>query len=577
MKIIIFINKLLFSCSSGLIVSLMVSCNICSENLGYLSTEQYHSETVALSHVMHKDVVAGLKLLHQVDKQVVIGLQEFLRNYYDDLICVVNNVRANNGRCFLVGAGSSGRIAVDIAARCSSDMAVIGIIAGGDSAFIRAREGFEDSESAGEAVMLEHHITSQDLVILISASGSSSFNVGCAQQARKMGATVYYFYNNTHTPAKTQVLFDQLGVIPIVVDSGPQAIAGSTRLQAASVARLALGSLFVDESPQVIVDAFIVANDRITKKLCDIARIIQLEHAIFANPESNFRKIKDESEQGYVTFVGDAVVLRDIVMDTVETAPTFSTNPPRMLCEIGKKRTELQAYLVSVDDNVVAWQKLIGRSISGSDRERSLQFLITEDALLTRPLGQGTMLVGVAWESPVPLTASFARARQHGAKTALILLSEHAVNDIFFDCDVKVILDCLPHDSLGLISAIVLKQVLNMISNGAMILMNKVEGNQMIDVNASNNKLIDRAVRLVQKILADYNGDVVYEYEAIELCICGILCEKKEHENNNIYTPSPVKIAVIMLHKKICFEEAITLLRDYEENLDRVILDLNFC
>lgn len=540
-------------------------------NLSYLSTEKFHPITAALSQTMHKDCVQGLTLLHQVDTQVIAGLQEFSNHYFDNLTKLVNGICANNGRCFLIGSGSSGRIAVDIAARCSKDTPVVGLIAGGDSAFIRAREGFEDSESAGTALIEAHGVTSRDLVMLISASGSAAFNIGCAKQARKVGATVCYFYNSTQVPLKTQNLFEKQGVIPIVIDIGPQAITGSTRLQAATLARLALGTLFTGQSLSKQLAGLAFINTKIAARLPDIARIIKLEHVVFAHPQSNFRKLKDETAQGYVTFIGDKTVFRDIVMDTVETAPTFSTNPPRVLQEAGKKRAEFQAYLVGVKDAVEAWQDLVGRPVNPNDLENCLKFSVTEDALAWRPLGQHNVLIGVAWENPQALAASFALARTQGAKTALILLSEHKISDETVpECDAVLILDDLPHDATGLLGAVALKQVLNMVSNGTMILMNKVDGNQMIDTNASNNKLIDRAVRLTESILTKYWCIAKYDYEAIALCMQTVLNRKKQYEEKNIYTPSPVKIAFTMLYKTIDFEAAVALLCDYQENLERV-------
>ncbi len=546
-------------------------CGASNENLSYLSTEKSNSITTSLSQTMQKDNVQGLSLLHQVDTQVVIGLHEFINKYFAYLTKLVDTTRINKGRCFLIGAGSSGRIAIDIAARCSKDVGVIGIIAGGDSAFIRAREGYEDSEHAGETAIQEYNITSRDLVILISASGSASFNVGCAQQARKIGATVCYFYNSVQVPQKTQVLFDELAVIPILVDIGPQAITGSTRLQAASLARLALGCLFINEQPDTIIKKLIASNAKIVEHLSDIASIIKLSYAVFVDPQSNFRKINDETAQGYVTFVGDKTVLRHIVMDTVETAPTFSTNPPRTFYEIGKKRAEFQAYLADTQDNTYAWQILIGRPLHQNNVEQILQFNITDQGLNMRPLGAGNLLIGVAWEDPKPLMVSFALARKQGAKTALILLAESVMpNHVMPECDAMVIIDGLPHDSTGLVASVILKQVLNMISNGTMILMNKVEGNQMIDVNASNNKLIDRAIRLTQGILASYHDDIKYEYATIEICMHEILQCKKEYEAKNIYTPSPVKLAVTMMYKAVNFADAVRLLYDYQENLNAI-------
>ena len=67
---------------------------------------------------------------------------------------------------------------------------------------IRAKEGFEDSEREGEKAVTAHHIGPKDSVILISASGSASFNVGFGHSAANLGAKVYYFYNSHEIPER---------------------------------------------------------------------------------------------------------------------------------------------------------------------------------------------------------------------------------------------------------------------------------------------------------------------------------------------------------------------------------------
>ena len=153
---------------------------------------------------------------------------------------------------FSVGAGSSGRVAVDLAAKCKNG-SVIGTIAGGDSAMIAAREGFEDSENEGKEALKNYSIQPIDTVVLISGSGSSSFNVGCGHFVADRGAQVLYFYNSKTIPTRTEELFKRIRnpAIPLELDIGPQAIAGSTRLQAATLAEcclgVLLGSLFLSE------------------------------------------------------------------------------------------------------------------------------------------------------------------------------------------------------------------------------------------------------------------------------------------------------------------------------------------
>src|SRR5260221_6627171 len=117
--------------------------------LGSTSTEQLHPLTKSLSQVMHKSVSEGLGLLLAVDEGTAEGLELFIPSI-ETLAPQLAERVGMGGRIFLVGSGSSGRMAVDIAAKSSlvfPQVFVRGIIAGGDSALTRAKERIQDSET----------------------------------------------------------------------------------------------------------------------------------------------------------------------------------------------------------------------------------------------------------------------------------------------------------------------------------------------------------------------------------------------------------------------------------------------
>lgn len=537
--------------------------------LGYLSTEKTNPLTANLSQVMRRNCIEGLDLLAQADERALDGFEYFSQKYLPDLKLLVQNTLAKNGRCFLVGCGSSGRVALDIAAKCASKN-IIGIIAGGDSTFIRAKEGCEDSYDAGKDVAEKYGITNVDLVFPISASGSATFNVGCADQARKAGATVCYFFNSEQVPECTKQLFNN-GVIPILVDIGPQAITGSTRLQAASLAELSLGCLLLKEEPSKLLAALKQGNCEIKNRFEQIAKIIQLEHEVLADPQANFRRLRDETNQGYVTLITDEDTVRPAVIDAVELPPTFCTNRVCTITETEKKKPEFQAFLVGNHSILEAWNALVGRNVNGDDQNDVALFEINESALAKRPIGVGNIVIGVVKENPSHVLSLLRTCKQKGAKTALIQVTDKpadttAVHEL--DASVHI---CVPGaDHSGLVLTVLLKQLLNMVSNSTMILMNKVDGNQMIDVNASNNKLKDRAVRLVEFVFNRYNQPLAMHYETLYGLIIDICARKKEYQEKNIYTPAPVKMAVTMIHRKLNFDQAREFLYEHQENIEKV-------
>lgn len=557
------------------------------------STEQLNPITKNLSQTMQKDVIAGLEQLLEADKKIIEGFKSFLPAI-DFFAPQLAEKVLSGGRVFLVGSGSSGRIAIDIAAKCNSffkecNRPIIGIIAGGDAAFIRAKEGFEDSEIEGEKALSQCNLGPKDTVILISASGSALFNVGCAHFAAEKGSRVMYFYNSKTIPARTQNLFKNHSVIPLLIDIGPQAIAGSTRLQAATLAEAALGSLLVStlyyatkrtqsaqKYPRDLIEKLKEGTRLIGSHLKQVRDFVDKEHEIFSDPRSNFRQLHDRTNQGYVTFLSDESCIRELLIDTTETSPTFSTNPPRRESELLKKRSEFQAYLIGEKENIEAWESLLGRQ---PQNDNVADFLLTckadgPNAYRNRPIGKGNFLIGVAklQDSQEPLKEIMDQLKishQQGGEINLILLCRGKLKKN--DSKYSLILENVPHDSVGFAETILLKQILNLISNGSMILMNKVYGNQMIDVRASNGKLINRCMRLIKEIWRAYYPFSELDDRMLYHYINHVNKLKKDYEEKGMYTPSIVKIILAMLSLQCTpahFKRVVDRLMKEQERID---------
>ena len=571
--------------------------------LGNLTTEQLNPITKQLSQAMHKSIPQGMDLLLDVDENVIKGLVAFIPSIKTLAPALAEKIR-KGGRVFLVGSGSSGRVGIDIAAKCGAKFPsfkeqILGIIAGGFSALIRAREGFEDSEADGEAALKDYHLGQNDIVILISASGSASFNVGCGHFAANQGASVYYFYNSQNIPVRTQRLFERSEnrVVPLCLDIGPQAIGGSTRLQGATLAEACLGALLGSTLylaqgqdhlsttyPIELAFKMLKGLELIRDHLSSIQSFPKIEVQVFSNPHSNFRELKDVTNQGYVTFVALEDSMREVLIDATETSPTFSTNPIRRENEPHKKRAEFRAYLIGQETNRQAWKALLGRDVHPLDIKETENFLLAceEDGLNSfskRPKDEGNFTIGVAKINetiPLPLIQILNGAKNQGGTVGLILicrneLSQEQVKELEETYDSVLVLQNTPSDALGFTETIVLKQVLNLISNSSMVLMNKVHGNQMIDVRASNKKLIDRCVRLVKDIWTEYHPDQAPPNKLLYHYVAHVSVLKKSYEENGIYTPSVVKIVLAMLALNKTpdhFQEVLDFLAEKQERVD---------
>lgn len=146
------------------------------------------------------------------------------------------------GRLIYVGAGTSGRLGVLDASECLPTFGVtpemvFGIIAGGERALTRAIEGAEDDRNAGIAAIVAANITALDSVVGISASGGAPYVRGAVTRAKELGAFTVGVANTPNAPLSSDV------DVAIEVVTGPEVIAGSTRMKAGTAQKLVLNML----------------------------------------------------------------------------------------------------------------------------------------------------------------------------------------------------------------------------------------------------------------------------------------------------------------------------------------------
>lgn len=146
------------------------------------------------------------------------------------------------GRLILVGAGTSGRLAVIEAAEVTPTFGiasgtVVAVMAGGPDAMTRSREGAEDEGDSGAAEMQRLAVRREDAVVGISASGRTPFVLGAIEEARRCEALTIGLCCDHPTPLSEAVA---ISIHPVV---GPEVIAGSTRLKAGSAQKLVLNML----------------------------------------------------------------------------------------------------------------------------------------------------------------------------------------------------------------------------------------------------------------------------------------------------------------------------------------------
>jgi N-acetylmuramic acid 6-phosphate etherase len=148
----------------------------------------------------------------------------------------------SDGRLIYVGAGSSGRMGVLDAAECYptygvDQSQVVALIAGGPAAVTRAVEAAEDSEQRGAEDIDTLDVAAPDVIVGIAASGHTPYVVGALRRARERGAyTVALVGNGAGSVAAAAELV-------IAPETGPEVIAGSTRMKAGTAQKLVLNML----------------------------------------------------------------------------------------------------------------------------------------------------------------------------------------------------------------------------------------------------------------------------------------------------------------------------------------------
>jgi N-acetylmuramic acid 6-phosphate etherase len=208
------------------------------EERGHLLTEQINPNSHNLDQLNALELV---DLFNQEDVQTLTAIAN-ARIELAKAIDLASKALRQGGRLFYVGAGTSGRLGVLDAAECPPTFCtpaemVQGIIAGGAGALVRSSEDLEDRSEDGTAAIAQRHITSLDVVVGISAGGTTPFVHGALAAAKQRGAT---------TIAMSCVPAEQVEIdadVDIRLLTGPEVLAGSTRLKAGTVTKMALNIL----------------------------------------------------------------------------------------------------------------------------------------------------------------------------------------------------------------------------------------------------------------------------------------------------------------------------------------------
>lgn len=205
--------------------------------IDHLKTESRNPKTLELDNM---EVIELIQIMNEEDKRVIDTVKEALPQIEKCIQLVIHALK-HNGRLIYIGAGTSGRLGILDAVECvptfSTTNEVIGIIAGGDRAFVKAVEGVEDSEELAAKDLDRVSISEKDVVVAIAASGRTPYAIGALKHAKKFNAKCVSLTCNKGSALA------QYADVAIEVDAGPEVLTGSTRLKAGTCQKIILNMI----------------------------------------------------------------------------------------------------------------------------------------------------------------------------------------------------------------------------------------------------------------------------------------------------------------------------------------------
>lgn len=202
------------------------------------------STTESSSRFDHLDRMSIHDLLinmNEEDKSVPLAVEKIIPRI-EALVSVIVKKMEKGGRLFYIGAGTSGRLGILDASEIPPTYGmpqgqVIGLIAGGDKAIRQAVENAEDDAQQAWLDLAVHHISQDDVLIGIAASGRTPYVIGGVKKARAQGITTGCITCNEESDLSKEV--DH----PVEVVVGPEFVTGSTRMKSGTAQKLVLNMI----------------------------------------------------------------------------------------------------------------------------------------------------------------------------------------------------------------------------------------------------------------------------------------------------------------------------------------------
>ncbi|WP_318460162.1 N-acetylmuramic acid 6-phosphate etherase [Photobacterium leiognathi] len=199
------------------------------------------SRNTASQNIDMLSTVEMLQVINNEDKKVALAVEQVL----PEIAQVVDGIAIafqQGGRLIYAGAGTSGRLGILDASECpptygSKPEQVIGLIAGGHQAILKAVENAEDNREMGAQDLIDLNFTEKDVLVGIAASGRTPYVMGAMEYAKSQNAMVACISCNPQSP---MAALADVAITPVV---GAEVVTGSSRMKAGTAQKLVLNML----------------------------------------------------------------------------------------------------------------------------------------------------------------------------------------------------------------------------------------------------------------------------------------------------------------------------------------------
>ncbi|NVH47337.1 N-acetylmuramic acid 6-phosphate etherase [Photobacterium damselae] len=207
-------------------------------DLSQLVTESRNQASHAIDTLSTLDMVT---VINQEDQKVALAVEKTLPEVALAVDAIADAFMVG-GRLIYMGAGTSGRLGILDASECpptygSNPNQVVGLIAGGHKAILKAVENAEDNQELAEQDLQNLGLTENDVVVGIAASGRTPYVIGGMKYAHSIGAQAVAISCN---PQSEMTKIADIAITPVV---GAEVVTGSSRMKAGTAQKLVLNML----------------------------------------------------------------------------------------------------------------------------------------------------------------------------------------------------------------------------------------------------------------------------------------------------------------------------------------------